>query len=263
MNYFVVIILVVLCVSLWKLLILKKKLQVCKSKERLDLEKIEKLVAQRTTELTELTRHLLNAREDERSRLARNLHDELGALLTSAKLDAARIKSRLLDTAPEALLLLKHLVETLNSSIALGRDIIEDLRPSSLSHLGLVATIEILLREFSESTGVEVHSELEPVSLSVTMELTLYRLVQEAMTNISKYARATHVWVNLTQREGQVEVRIWDDGIGFDTTAPLYSAYGLAGMRFRVEDEGGRMTLESAPGKGTQIMAVLQQGQTL
>ena len=108
----------------------------------------------RTAQLTELTHHLQTAREDERHRLARDLHDELGALLTSAKLDAARIRSRLAGTAPEALERLAHLVATLNSSIALGRRIIEDLRPSTLSNLGLVATLEILAREFAERSGI-------------------------------------------------------------------------------------------------------------
>ena len=107
-------------------------------------DRLEVLVAQRTEVLTELTRHLSSAREDERGRLARELHDELGALLTSAKLDAARIKSRLAGIAPDALERLAHLVETLNSGIALKRRIIEDLRPSALSNLGLVATLEIL-----------------------------------------------------------------------------------------------------------------------
>ncbi len=129
-------------------------------RDRLEIE-----VAERTAQLTELTRHLLSAREDERHRLARNLHDELGALLTSAKLDAARIRSRLAGTAPEALERLAHLVETLNASIALGRSIIEDLRPSTLANLGLVATLQILVREFGERSGVEVECALAPVQL--------------------------------------------------------------------------------------------------
>lgn len=101
-------------------------------------------VAERTAELTELTRHLLNAREVERNRLARNLHDDLGALLTSAKLDVARLKPRLGSGSPEALELLAHLVGKLNACVALGRNIIENLRPSALSNLGLVTALEIL-----------------------------------------------------------------------------------------------------------------------
>jgi hypothetical protein len=92
-------------------------------------------------------------REEERGHLARELHDELGALLTAAKLDVARLKSRLGDQPPEVGQRLQHLTETLNSGIALKRRIIEDLRPSSLSNLGLTASLEILAREFSERSG--------------------------------------------------------------------------------------------------------------
>lgn len=224
-----------------------------------DRDRLEIEVKQRTVQLTELTHHLQTAREDERHRLARDLHDELGALLTSAKLDAARIKSRLAGTAPEALELLAHLVDTLNSGIALGRRIIEDLRPSALSNLGLVATLEILAREFAEHSGVEVHCALEPVELEATAELMVYRLVQEAITNIIKYARASHVWMSLATHDGQVEVSVRDDGVGFDTTTPPRSAYGLVGMRFRVQAHGGTLAVVSAPGQGTLIQVNLPE----
>ncbi|WP_291013048.1 CHASE3 domain-containing protein [Hydrogenophaga sp.] len=226
-------------------------------RDRLEIE-----VAQRTEQLTKLARHLQTAREDERNRLARNLHDELGSLLTSAKLDAARIKSRLAGTSPEALERLAHLVQTLNQSIALGRSIIEDLRPSTLGNLGLVPTLEILTREFADQTGIAVDCALSPVKLSANAELMVYRLVQEAITNISKYARARRVWVNMLARNGQVEVSVCDDGVGFDTSAPAKSTFGLLGMRFRVEAEGGKLTLVSSPGRGTQIVVTLPESRT-
>ncbi len=221
-------------------------------RDRLEIE-----IKHRTAQLTELAHHLQTAREDERHRLARDLHDELGALLTSAKLDAARIKSRLTGTAPEALNLLAHLVSTLNSGIALGRRIIEDLRPSALSNLGLVATLEILTREFADQSGVAVHCALEPVELQAPAELMVYRLVQEAITNITKYARASNVWLDMRMCNGFVEVSVRDDGVGFDATVSPRSAYGLVGMRFRVEAEGGSLTVSSVPGQGTKILARL------
>lgn len=224
-----------------------------------DRDRLEIEVVQRTAQLSELTQHLLTAREDERSRLARNLHDDLGALLTSAKLDAARIKPRLVAKAPEALELLAHLVNTLNACIALGRRIIEDLRPSALSNLGLVATLDILGHEFSEHSKVEVHCELNPVELTQAAQLMVYRLVQEAITNITKYAKARHVWIDLRARNGLVEVSVRDDGVGFDTSLASRSAYGLVGMRFRVEVEGGNLTVVSAPGQGTMIRATLPE----
>jgi signal transduction histidine kinase len=218
-------------------------------------DRLEAEVGQRTAQLVELTQHIQAAREDERHRLARNLHDDLGALLTSAKLDAARIKSRIAGAAPEALELLAHLVSTLNSGIALGRRIIEDLRPSALGNLGLVAALEILTREFAEQSGVQVHCELAPVSLAPDAELTVYRLVQEAITNIAKYAQARQVWVRLQADGGVVEVSVRDDGIGFDPQGKRSPAYGLVGMRYRVEATGGSLALESRPGQGALIRA--------
>ena len=233
-------------------LTLKQSVQA--ERDGLDIE-----VKRRTTQLTELTHHLQTAREDERHRLARNLHDELGALLTSAKLDAARIKSRLAGGSPEAQERLAHLVETLNSSIALGRSIIEDLRPSTLSNLGLVATLQILASEFAENSGVEVECTLVPVKLDANAELMVYRLVQEAVTNISKYAKARHVWIELASHDGVVEASVRDDGVGFDSTAPHSSAYGLVGMRFRVEAEGGTLSVDSAPERGTRLQVTLPE----
>lgn len=226
---------------------------------QLERDRLEVEVTNRTAELIELAQHLQTAREDERQRLARNLHDDLGSLLTSAKLDAARIKSRLANSAPEALELLAHLVGTLNSGIALGRSIIEDLRPSSLSNLGLVAALEILAREYAAQSGVAVHCQLEPVALRPSAELVVYRLVQEAITNITKYAQARNVWIELCTRTGQVEVSVRDDGVGFDTSTKPSSAYGLVGMRFRVGAEGGSLYLQSRAGQGTQIQARLPQ----
>ncbi len=228
---------------------------------QVERDRLEEEVIQRTAQLTELTHHLQTAREDERQRLARNLHDDLGALLTSAKLDAARIKSRIASTAPEALELLAHLVGTLNSGIALGRSIIEDLRPSALSNLGLVAALEILAREFATQSGVQVHCELEPVRLQPNAELMVFRLVQEAITNISKYAKAGNVWIRLGSPNAEVEVSVRDDGVGFDTSAQRSSAYGLLGMRYRVTAEGGQLTLASTPGQGTLIRVTLPQSE--
>ncbi|MDO8449619.1 MAG: CHASE3 domain-containing protein [Rhodoferax sp.] len=223
-------------------------------RDRLEIE-----VSRRTATLTELTRHLQTAREDERKRLARDLHDELGALLTSAKLDVARIKPRLIGAEPAALALLTHLVETLNRCVALKRSIIEGLQPSSLSHLGLVATLDILAREFAEQSGVEVHCELAPVKLESTAELVIYRVVQETITNVAKYAHAHNVWITLGARDGYVYLSVRDDGIGFDTETQPSSAHGLTGMRFRVEAEGGSLAIESTLGKGTSIQVALPE----
>ncbi|MFT3817851.1 MAG: CHASE3 domain-containing protein [Rubrivivax sp.] len=221
-------------------------------RDRLELE-----VLRRTAELTELARHLQTAREDERARLARDLHDELGALLTAAKLDVARIRPKLQQSAPDLLPRLTHLTESLNSGIALKRRIIEDLRPSTLSSLGLVPALEILCREFSERSGIAVDAALQPVRLAPGAELTVFRLVQEALTNVAKYAQASRVELRLEDSDGQVHVSVRDDGVGFRSHGSRPGSHGLLGMRFRVEAERGQFQLQSAPGRGTTVSARL------
>jgi len=220
-------------------------------------ERLEGLVRERTASLSELASHLQQVREDERGFLARELHDELGALLTSAKLDVARLKSKIDHQAPDIAERLKHLNETLNSGIALKRRIIEDLRPSSLSNLGLTAALEILTREHAEGAGIEVETNLEAVELTEATQLTVYRLVQEALTNISKYAKAKKVLVTVHGYPTHAAVQVRDDGAGFDPAGVGPTSHGLAGMRHRVEAAGGRLTITSSADSGTLISAVL------
>ncbi|WP_411884001.1 CHASE3 domain-containing protein [Polaromonas sp. YR568] len=218
---------------------------------------LEVQVRERTANLAELATHLQNVREDERGHLARELHDELGALLTAAKLDVARLKSRLAGNLPEAAERLAHLTNTLNSGIALKRRIVEDLRPSSLSHLGLVASLEILAREFEERSGLSITTDLETVELGGSAQLTVYRLVQESLTNIGKYAEAKQAEISLHNFDGYITVEVKDDGKGFKVASVGAGSHGLAGMRHRVEAAGGRLTVTSTEGEGTLISAVL------
>lgn len=219
---------------------------------------LESLVRERTASLAQLATHLQRVREEERGHLARELHDELGALLTAAKLDVARLKSRMGPQPPEVTERLQHLTETLNSGIALKRRIIEDLRPSSLANLGLTAALEILAREFSERSGLEIACSLEPVELDEQAQLTIYRTVQESLTNIGKYAEARQVDISLREYSNHIEVEIRDDGRGFDVRTTKPTTHGLAGMRHRVEAAGGRLSITSQPGGGgTRVVATL------
>lgn len=217
---------------------------------------LENEVRERTANLGELATHLQQVRESERGFLARELHDELGSLLTAAKLDVARLKSRLADS-PDAIQRLAHLNELLNSGIALKRRIIEDLRPSSLSNLGLVASLEILGREFAERSAMEIEMVLEPVELDEDNQLTAYRMVQESLTNISKYAEATEASIVMKNYGNHVVVEVADNGKGFDVQHARPSSHGLAGMRHRVEAARGKLTISSTPGSGTRLSAVL------
>jgi signal transduction histidine kinase len=219
---------------------------------------LEQEVARRTADLTHLARHLQTAREDERARLARDLHDELGALLTATKLDAARLKRTLGMMSAETEDRLKRLNMTVDQGIALKRRIIEDLRPSSLNNLGLVAALAIQAREFAQRAELAVRTELQSVTLSDSAQITVYRLVQESLTNIAKYAKASEVIVRMApQGDDCVLVQVQDNGAGFDPKVMRRSAHGLLGMRYRIEAEGGTMTVDSAPGRGTTIQATL------
>jgi len=216
---------------------------------RFERDRLEVEVERRTRDITQIANHLQTAREDERSSLARELHDELGGLLTAAKLDVARMRSRLAAAPPEVLERMTHLVKTLDEGIALKRRIIEDLRPSSLSNLGLKAALEILCTEFAERSELVVGTEVD--------ELPVYRLVQEALTNVAKYARAATVDVRVKARGEWAEIDVSDDGVGFDPGAARTAAHGLAGMRFRVQSSQGVLKIESRPGHGTTIHARL------
>jgi signal transduction histidine kinase len=227
---------------------------------RFERDRLEQEVERRTREITQIATHLQTAREDERSRLARELHDELGGLLTAAKLDVARMRSRLSATTPEVLERMGHLVKTLDDGIALKRRIIEDLRPSSLNNLGLKAALEILCAEFAERSELVVDAEIEELPLDDSGRLTVYRLVQEALTNVAKYAGAKRVLVTVKAQEGDAgiaEIAVADDGIGFDPGAASVTAHGLAGMRFRVRSAQGELKIRSRPGHGTTIQARL------
>lgn len=259
-----------LSVMVWALLALltfglylrgSSKLHDASQKRAQDLQlekvKLEGLVTLRTADLERLANHLINVQEREREHLARELHDELGSLLTAAKFDVARVKSKLPADPPELHERLSHLATTLNAGIALKRRIIEDLRPSSLSNLGLPAALDILTQEFRAQTQLQVELSVDELVLNDAQQLAVYRLVQEALTNIAKHARATRAQVLVTEYGNYIEVVVSDDGAGLDAGQIKNASYGLSGMRQRMLALKGRLELKSVVGHGTSIKAIL------
>ena len=121
-----------------------------------------------------------------------------------------------------------------------------------------MAALEILTREFAQRSEVAVDGDFEHVDLSPAAQLTVYRLVQEALTNVAKYAKATQVDVSLGRLDEQhVRIAVHDNGVGFDSEVERTASHGLIGMRYRVEADGGSMRLVSSPGQGTLIEAIL------
>ncbi len=219
--------------------------------------RLEAEAEERTRDLRELTRHLQSAREDERARLARDLHDELGALLTTAKLDVAVIRPKVAQDLPDLLPRVTHLTAALNDGIALKRRIIEDLCPSSLRLLGLAASLEALLGDTRRASGIAITHDLAQVDLSPDDQLTAYRVVQEALTNAMKYAQASEIQVRLWPQGSHAVLKVQDNGAGFDPSALKAGCHGIKGMRFRTEACGGSLELTSAPGQGTCLSARL------
>ena len=218
-------------------------------------DQLESMVKERTDNLAKLATHLQNTREEERGNLARALHDEFGSLLTAAKLDIARLKSQLSSVMPDAETRLSHLNSTLNSIVVMTRTIVENLRPSSLTHLGLTSSLEILARGFEKQHHLTITVDLDSVEIDDNTQLAVYRLVQESLTNISKYAKATHVTLSLQNFDTYLSVQVKDDGIGFERNKVDGTHHGLLGMQHRVEALGGKLDITSAPGNGTHILA--------
>ena len=216
---------------------------------------LEAQVNDRTAELRELAGSMQTVREDEKAFLARELHDELGGLLTAVKLDLVRIRPRFLGDAFVQERLAKAEAH-LNAGIELKRRVIEDLRPFALLNLGLKAALGILCSEFSAGQGIPVYTEIDEISATPESDLALYRFVQEALTNISKYAEASEVRVDLTQQsDGAIQLHVTDNGAGFDPALLQVGKHGISGMRFRITCLGGSMSVKSAPGKGTTLLA--------
>ena len=225
------------------------------SQLRAERDQLDDEVTRRSEETVALALHMERVREDERGRLARELHDELGGLLTAAKLDVARIRKRLPETEAGHDLL-RHLIQSLDAGIALKRRIIEDLRPSSLTNLGLRATLLIQCKEFARRAEIDVSSDITDITLPDDHALAVYRIVQEAFTNVAKYASATTVQVSLLPVNEHIELRVVDDGKGFDPLrVKSAGGHGLQGMRFRVRACGGDLQITSSANNGTTVIA--------
>ena len=195
------------------------------------------------------------AQELERKRLARELHDETGQALTSILLGLKGLEeTHDAETRREALRSLRELV---SSTLRDVRRLAVELRPSALDDFGLVAAVQRLAETFAEQTGiaVDVEARLDDARLPGEVETTLYRIVQEALTNVVKHARAGTVSVLLARKDGAAVAVIEDDGRGFDVDRAGDEGLGLVGMRERIGLLGGRLAIESSAASGTTVVA--------
>jgi signal transduction histidine kinase len=199
---------------------------------------------------------LQRTREAERAALARELHDELGAILTAARLDVAWLAAQPACHEPVLAQRLEALRHVLALGIGLKRRIVEDLHPSVLTHFGLAPALEQLVASSRQRFDGRLAASIDAsVALDGEPALALYRIAQEALTNLHKYAGATLVRVALRRVRGRIELSVEDDGRGFDAGAVGSGRHGLAGMRHRMLAVGGTLELRSTPGAGTTIRA--------
>ena len=205
-------------------------------------------------------RRVVQAQELERQRLARELHDEKGQALTSILLGLKPLEDALADHPARADL--ARLREQVVSALQDVRRLAVELRPAVLDDFGLVPALERLTDAFAEQSDVRVdfHSALGEKRLPSEVETTLYRVVQESLTNIVKHANAQHVSVSLARRATTAAAVIEDDGDGFDPRAVREEGVGLLGMRERLSFVDGRLEIESRPGVGTTIVAEVPLG---
>jgi signal transduction histidine kinase len=200
-------------------------------------------------------RRIVAGQELERRRLARELHDETGQALTSILLGLRSVEET--KSAEEMRAAASDLRELVVATLQDVRRLAVQLRPKALDDFGLAAALERLAQTFSETTGmhVELETQLGEERLPAEVETTLYRIVQEALTNIVKHAEATRVSILLVRKATTATVVIEDDGRGFDTDDVRAEGMGLVGMRERVELHEGRLTVESTPTSGTTLVA--------
>ncbi len=205
----------------------------------------------------DLLRRLGSSQDDERRRIARELHDHLGQELTTLTLGLNALDSELPAESP-ARQRLRLLQETVDRLSRQSHALALELHPTILSDLGLGAALEMLVRQWSERIGVSVDYHFAAKTLKCTpdVEMTVFRIVQEALTNVAKHARASHASVIVEYSEGQLVAIVEDDGVGFCREShEVIGRLGLAGMSERVFLVGGTLHVESSPDAGTTIRA--------
>ncbi len=231
-------------------------------KERAEAEvyRLNRELQHRIDERTHLLQRIIEVQEEERKRIARELHDDFAQTLTALTIN---LETALQTLPPSMAPLKEHMIRVQDlTTMTLGQAHrwIQDLRPRVLDDLGLVPAIRWFAESRSEASGIQVQLDVSGFRwrLPIELETTLFRTIQEAINNVVKHAQARHVCIRLDFTGSRIIAEIRDDGIGFDPQVFLISpegmrGIGLLGMRERVTLVGGQMTIDSRPGQGTHI----------
>jgi signal transduction histidine kinase len=224
-----------------------------------DRQRTEDEFRRSTEQLRELSARLQSVREEERTRISRAIHDELGQTLTGLKMDVAWLQGHLEPQQPALLAKTQAMSKLIDTTIQTVRRISTELRPGILD-LGLVATIEWQLQEFQTRTGVEskLITALEETALDDAGSTAVFRILQEILTNVARHAQATQVEVILEERAGFLKLQVRDNGRGI-TNSEIHSpkSIGLLGMQERARLRAGKVRLYGTAGKGTIVTVQL------
>lgn len=209
-----------------------------------------------------LAAHLHSVREDERTNIAREIHDELGQSLTALKMDLARISAKLSNTPGNEMAAgqLNAAIGLVSSTIGSVKQICTNLRPPLLDHLGIGAAIEWQAEEFQKRSGIECEVAVasDVFTIDIDIATALFRIFQEALTNVLKHSRATKVEASLKEEEDRIVLRIHDNGVGItEKQMSKRHSFGLLGMRERLYAFGGTISINGKEQRGTTLTIVI------
>lgn len=231
--------------------------------EIVERKRAEEDLRQSQEQLRDLALHLQHIREEERSRIAREIHDELGQALTALKMDVHWLGLRLPTDQQVQMHKIKSMSGLIDTTVQAVRRISSELRPGLLDDLGLTAAIEWQAQEFCSRAGLrcDIRSEPEDIILDQARSIALFRIFQEALTNIARHAQATQVEVILEENTETVEMEIRDNGKGITAEQLVASkSFGILGIQERVHALGGELSISGAPDQGTIVHVSLPLG---
>lgn len=214
--------------------------------------------------IRKLTGHLQNVREEERLHMSREIHDELGQLITVLKMDVAWLNKRIGEEDSAVKNKVQEILGVIDTTAKTVRRIASELRPSLLDDLGLVAAMDWHLEEFEKRSGITKKLELPDIEIQLpnTHRIGLFRIFQESLTNVARHSGATEVFVSLKLADKHLNLIIKDNGQGFDERQEQKKTLGLLGMKERSQMMGGRYNITSNPGEGTTVTVVVPLPET-
>ncbi|MBN1152524.1 MAG: GAF domain-containing protein [Dehalococcoidia bacterium] len=225
-----------------------------------DRNRVEDDLRRSREQLRELAIHQESVREDERAGIARELHDELGQLLTALRIDLTWLKSHIPDTTPQqSHLRLTEMISLTDTAVSAVQRMSSQLSPGILDDLGLVAALEWLARDFQQRSGIRCPTDVDStLDVSGHRATVLFRICQESLTNVVRHSGASEVTVSLSRRDSEIVLVVSDNGRGI-TPEQMEDprSYGVMGMRERARALGGRVVIHGVPGEGTSVEAAL------